>query len=224
MSFDSVLVKCMTYPNLSLFLIPPVFLCDVPILTLRVLSRHGHFTDVFAMITSSLLVCGTNFTCAKCILHRLSVPQRVSPHHTVPSSGNPRSCYRSAVKWSVLCWSVSSPGSFFQVGGEYRTWDRMLWFSSVAAGTYLECFLSHLLVFFHFSPTTPWLLPLTSSRFLSLILTILYLMCQGRCKRAVKSTRKLIEPFFRESVNRHLLYDISGSHGCKICALRSSGL
>jgi len=57
----------------------------------------------------------------------------------------------------------------------------MLWFSSVAAGTYPECFLSHLLVFFNFSLTTPWLLPLTSSpRFLSLILTILYIIRQGR--------------------------------------------
>ena len=116
----------------------------------------------------------------------------------------------------LYCLSVSSPGSFSQVGGEYRTSDRMLWFSSVAAGTYLECFLSHLHVFFHLSLTTPWLLPLTSSpRFLSLILTILYIICQGRWKRAVKSTRKLIESLFRESVNTHLLYDISGSHGCK---------
>ena len=116
-------------------------------------------------------------------------------------------------------WSVSSPGSLFQVIGEYRTWDRMLWFSSVAAGTYLECFRSHLLVFFHFSLTTPWLLFLTSSpRFLSRILTILYIICQGRSKRAVKSTSKLIESLFRESVNRHLLHDILGSHG-----LRSGG-
>ena len=116
----------------------------------------------------------------------------------------------------LYCWSVSSPGSFSQVGGEYRTWDRMLWFSPVAAGTCLECFLSHLLVFFYFSVTTPWLFPLTSSpRFLSLILTILYIICQGRWQRAVKSTRKLIEPLFRESLNTHLLYGISRSYGCK---------
>jgi len=110
----------------------------------------------------------------------------------------------------LYCWSVSSPGSFCQVGDEYWTWGRMLWFSSVAAGTYLECFLSHLLVFFYCSVTTPWLLPLTSSRFLSLILTILYIICQERWKRAVKSTRKLIE-----SVNTYLLYGISRSYGCK---------
>jgi len=103
-----------------------------------------------------------------------------------------------------------------QVRGKYRTWDRILWFSSLAAGTYPECLLSHLLllVFFHFSLTTPRLLSLTSCPcFLSLILSVHYM--QGRWKRAVKSTSKLIESLFRESVNKHLLYNISGSHGCK---------
>lgn len=114
----------------------------------------------------------------------------------------------------LYCWSVTSPGSMFS-GARWisdlrpnfvvfltgcRHVSRMLSFMSSPRPLSLQSYYT----------TT------ASSDILSPVLAILYIICQGRWKRAVKSTRKLIESLFRESVNRHLLYDTSGSHGCKL--------
>jgi len=52
---------------------------------------------------SDELICRTNFTCKKFILHTLSALQHVSTHHTWHYQGVFIVCYHNAVKKSIVC-------------------------------------------------------------------------------------------------------------------------
>ena len=64
-------------------------------------SSSGRF--VIYTITHVRLVCKTNFTGTKCILHTLSVLPHVSAHHTCHHQAVFSSCYHKAVKLFLVC-------------------------------------------------------------------------------------------------------------------------